>query len=358
MFLYKVNMQQILGIFLLGIICLSVSWAISAKDSAVILMYHHVSETTPKSTSVSPKIFYQHLQYLAEHHKVLPLKTVIDALQNGQDLPPKTVVITFDDGYANIYHHAHPMLKAFNFPYTVFINPPLISKASYQLTWQQISQMADENASFANHGLKHEHMLSIESGGSHKQWLTDTMLGIEQAEQMLLAKLGYSHRFFAYPYGEFDSALKDHIAEQGFVGFGQHSGAVAAYSDFGALPRFPAAGVYSHMDSLKVKLNSLAMPLSDIQPADPKAQISAPLSTLSFTVLGDDIVTEQVSCFQNSQLLEQNVKNRRISVDVLPLKKAGRYRINCTALSQAQPDRFYWFSHPIFIPTLGGEWLN
>lgn len=244
-----------------------------AKDNAVILLYHHVSHSTPGVTSVSPETFREHMQYLAEHHQVLPLKEVIETLQNKQPLSDKAVVITFDDGYKNIYNNAHPILKEFSFPYTIFINPPLIGKVSYQLDWQQVKIMANEGASFANHGSQHSHMLTKNKSESEESWLRRSLLEIETAETILKNNLGYSLKYFAYPYGEFDLKLKNRLKASGYIGFAQHSGAIASYSDFSALPRYPSAGIYSNIQSLKVKLNSLAMPVDSVSSYDPKVEL-------------------------------------------------------------------------------------
>jgi peptidoglycan/xylan/chitin deacetylase (PgdA/CDA1 family) len=329
-----------------------------AKDHAVILLYHHVSNSTPKVTSVSPYIFRQHMQYLADNHKVLPLKHVIEALQNNQPLPDKTAVITFDDGYDNIYDNAHPILKEFAFPYTVFVNPPLIGKVNHQLNWQQVKRMATEKASFANHGKQHNHLLSKNIKGSHQNWLSRTMQYIEDAEKILEEKIGYSLKYFAYPYGEFDKQLKMQLSTEGYIGFSQHSGAIASHSDFSALPRFPAAGVFSEIETLKVKLNSMAMPVTDIFPSDPKAELLMQDQKFTFNVNTEDLAPQQINCFQNGQILNKSLNRNTVSVDINPIAQPGRYRVNCTAPSIKEKGRFYWLSQPFFIPTAEGEWLD
>ena len=176
-------MKSTWGILALTITCTLLSLNTWAKDNAVILLYHHVSTKTPKLTSVSPATFRQHMQYLQANHKVLPLKQVINALQNKHPLPDKTVVITFDDGYDNIFENAHPILKEFSFPYTIFINPPLIGKLNYQLEWHQMKLMAKEGASFANHGSNHDHLLMKNTAESDEKWLSRTIQQIDQAEK-------------------------------------------------------------------------------------------------------------------------------------------------------------------------------
>lgn len=344
-------------------ITLTITWALLsintwAKDNAVILLYHHVSPTTPNATSVSPATFRQHMKYLAEHHQVLPLKEVIEALQNKQSLPDKAVVITFDDGYKNIYENAHPILTEFGFPYTIFINPPLIGNLSVQLDWQQVKLMAKQGVSFANHGSQHTHMLTRKIDEPEKKWLSRTLREIEIAETILKEKLGYSLKYFAYPYGEFDSKLQALLGAKGYVGFGQQSGAIASYSDFSALPRYPAAGTYSNIETLKVKLNSLAMPITILHPKDPVIELPALSQNLRFSAKDQDFTLQKISCFQNAQLLNHSINGNTISVEIQAINRPGRHRINCTAPSEKEKDRFYWFSQPLFAPTAEGKWLD
>jgi peptidoglycan/xylan/chitin deacetylase (PgdA/CDA1 family) len=331
------------------------SWA---KDNAVILLYHHVSEQTPAVTSVSPDVFREHLAYLAKHHKVLPLKTIIDAITQHQPLPDKAVAITFDDGYDNIFAKAHPILKEFGFPYTVFINPPLIDSVSYQLSWQQVKTMASEGASFANHGNYHDHLLARHDSETHQQWLKRVLTDVEQAEQSLKQQLGYSLKYFAYPYGEFNLSLKNALRERGYVGFAQISGAVASYSDLGALPRFPAAGIYSNLSSLSTKLNSLAMPVSEVSPQEPVLSLPTTQFDFQFSVATTDLNLRQLACFVSDKPVNITINNNRVTVPFLPVSKAGRQRINCTSPSIADNGRYYWFSQPWFIPTADGKWLD
>ncbi len=351
-------MRKNWGMCVLTITCAMLSINTWAKDNAVILMYHHVSNNTPKVTSVSPDTFREHMQYLADNHNVLPLEQVIVALQNNQPLPDKTVVITFDDGYDNIYYHAHPILKEFAFPYTIFVTPPLIGKANYQLNWQQVKRMASENASFANHGKQHNHLLSKNPEESQQDWLTRNMLDIEYAEKMLEKNIGYSLKYFAYPYGEFDKHLKTQLSAQGYIGFAQHSGAIASFSDFSALPRYPAAGIYSNIETLQVKLNSLAMPITAVFPDDPKIEKTFNKQNLTFRVKTEDLAPHQINCFQNGQVLNKSLEGNFVSVEINPITQPGRERVNCTAPSKKEKGRYYWFSQPFFKPTPEGRWLD
>lgn len=109
-------------------------------DHAVILLYHHVSEDTPSSTSVSPSVFEAHLDYL-EHHNytVLPLVEIVSALRDGRPLPPRTVALTFDDGYESILTQAMPRITRRNWSFTVFISTDAIEQGySGFMSWEDL----------------------------------------------------------------------------------------------------------------------------------------------------------------------------------------------------------------------------
>ena len=328
-----------------------------SEQNLVILQYHHVSNATPASTSVTPETFREHMTYLNTHFQVIDLRDALSKLKNNEPLPKKAVAITFDDGYRNILDNAHPILTSFDFPYTVFINPAIIGESSQQLTWEQVRSM-QSHASFANHTLDHAHLLEMYGNENQQQWLKRVMRDIESAETLLTKEIGYSLKWLAYPYGEYNLSLKAALAENGYVGFGQQSGAISTYSDFSALPRFPAAGVYAKLDSLKVKLNSLAMPVAKVSPAQLAYTADDTLTDLQLTINNDDVRLTQFACYFQGKKLKFLGNNNQIVVKVNYTMQPGRTRINCTAPSNSMSGRYYWYSHPLFVATHTGEFFD
>lgn len=328
-----------------------------AERNLVILQYHHVSTQTPNSTSVSPAVFAEHMAYLKDNHTVVDLAQAIQAIQNNQALPKDAVAITFDDGFTNILENGHPILEKYDFPYTVFINPAIIGESSSQLTWDEIRSM-QPLATFANHTLDHAHLLEKYGNENQQQWLTRVMQDINQAEAIMREELSYSKKWLAYPFGEFNQALKSELITQGYIGFGQQSGAVSVHSDFGALPRFPAAGIYAKLDSLKVKLNSLAMPLSKVEPSRVEYKPDEVIKELSLTISDNDVRLDAFACYFKGEKLKFIGNENTVNVKVDHTTEPGRARINCTAPSKTYPSRYYWYSYPIFTSTHEGEFLD
>ena len=322
--------------------------------NAAILLYHHVSTKTPSSTSVTPDTFTSHMEYIANNHTVVPLNDVVNAIQQNKPLPENAVAITFDDGYANILENAHPILMKLGFSYTVFINPNEIGVAPQQLTWEQVEAMQNEGVLFANHTLDHLHMLNDEF--SDEDWLERVWNNVEAAEDKIESKLGVSLKYLAYPFGEYNLALAAKLEENGYVGFGQHSGAVGETSNLLALPRFPAAGPYANLKTLKTKLNSLAMPVVHTTHAEPRVSSNNLSDTVTLTVNEEDVSLNQVNCFYSGNNIKTHVDGEKVSFAIESTLPVGRSRVNCTAPSKSMAGRFYWYSMPFFLANDDGRY--
>ena len=97
---------------------------------AVILLYHRIAEVTsdPWTLAVTPAHFAEHLQVLKERLAVLSLSHLSEALRDGT-LSDRSVVVTFDDGYADNLHVAKPLLERYNVPATVFVTTGALADA-------------------------------------------------------------------------------------------------------------------------------------------------------------------------------------------------------------------------------------
>jgi peptidoglycan/xylan/chitin deacetylase (PgdA/CDA1 family) len=328
------------------------------QNSFVILMYHHVSTQTPRSTSVSPAEFAQHMAYLAEHHNVISLEAALDGLNNPTSLPERPVVITFDDGFKNILVNGHPIMRKYEFDYTIFINPARIDTLNSQLSWKEVKKMSKEGVTFANHTLDHLHLLDRHPNENEVTWLARVKQNINMAEEALSAQLGYSKKWLAYPFGEFNVDLKAMLKEMGYIGLGQHSGGVGKFSDLQSLPRYPAAGRFANLDTLFTKINSLAMPVMAVRPNRYVIKIEEIIGEIQIDVLLDDIKFSRIACFFGADSLPITQTEKGFSINITDPFYPGRTRVNCTAPSVKESDRFYWYSIPFFTPKQDGTFLD
>tara|TARA_R110000787_G_scaffold285082_2_gene399781 strand:+ start:13588 stop:14715 length:1128 start_codon:yes stop_codon:yes gene_type:complete len=328
--------------------------------ATVILQYHHVSATTPASTSISPEQFSLHMQYLEDNNfKVIALSTLMTSIKQQKPLPDKSVVITFDDAYLDILTHGKPILDKHEFPFTIFINPSIVERnSSHYLSWQQLKAMADDGVIIANHGMTHDSLTRVPEGVSQQAWLAQNTESLLNAEQLIAEKTGQSWRYFAYPYGEYSPEIQQWIKSNDFVAFSQQSGAVGLATDITSIPRFPASQPYDQLSSLRDKLNALAF---NIHLAGENQQTifqQGESTSVSFTIEVDDFNPEQLHCYI-SGLGRQKIQwqgEEMFTINYSAPLPTGRVRCNCTAPSISEPGRYYWFSKPWFILKENRQW--
>ncbi|PJE80458.1 Poly-beta-1,6-N-acetyl-D-glucosamine N-deacetylase [invertebrate metagenome] len=316
---------------------------------AVILQYHHISDTTPPSTSVSPAVFKQHMDYLEQQgFHILSLTHITKALQEKTQLPDKTVAITFDDAFRNIYTHAYPILKTKNWPFTVFINTePVDKEYGLFLNWQQLQEMGKNGATLANHSVTHNHLVTQLPDETEALWLQRIQDEITTAEARILKKTGQSAKHFAWPFGETRPPLRNLLTKMGYIGLGQQSGAAGIWSDMTKLPRYPMATPYAGMADFRLKINSLPLPIKQVSPDS--SLITSLKNPPILTLLLDEgqFQKNQLRCYASDQgnipVTWQDKAQKQFSTRATKPLSVGRSRYNCTA-----PDfsgkRYFWYS--------------
>lgn len=314
---------------------------------AVITIYHHVSDSTPRSTSLTAQELRIQMQYLRDNNfEVWPLDRTIQALQNRQPMPERVAVITFDDAYISIYQTGFPIMQEFGFPMTLFVTTqPIDDNQRGYMNWDQVREMSEAGVIIANHMVHHPHMIDALPSESNAQRLTRLREELLHAQQRIRDETGQDHKIIAYPYGEFDDDITAMVQELGFVALAQNSGAVGYYADFTALPRYPLAGAFADIESARTKLQSLAFQVIEQDPRSPITDSKRPAVTLQ---LAGDFNMSQLGCFAAGQPLELEWLDR----------EAGRFRIQppegtefqmrrfgyiCTAPKRSD-NRFYWFN--------------
>ncbi|WP_166255477.1 polysaccharide deacetylase family protein [Marinobacter salicampi] len=308
----------------------------------VILQYHHVSSSTPASTSTTPALFRAQLEMIERLGlEVVPLdKGTGDALEGRLD-ERQQVAITFDDAYSSVWDTAAPILEEFGYPFTVFVNTGAIGRRDY-MTWEQLGTWAEKpEVLIANHSEDHGH-LPQKPDESNRHWRQRIEASLDKAQAELEKRLGKAPPLFAYPYGEFDDKLEAAIAKRGWLGFGQQSGPVGDTSVATRVPRFPVATSFGQLDTLETKLRSRALPV----PGDdlPSGVLEDNPPRLSLT-LPDNLDSGRLNCFASGQgriPVETGAKGR-VDVQADNEFSSRRLRYNCTY--PLKDGVYYWLSH-------------
>ncbi|RRQ21022.1 polysaccharide deacetylase family protein [Thiohalobacter thiocyanaticus] len=333
---------------------------VSARETpahAVALMYHRFGEAAHPATSITLAQFEAQLAYLAdEGFRVWPLTRILRRLREGGEMPDRVVAITIDDAYRSVYEQAFPRLRERGWPFTVFVSTDAVDeRLPDYMSWEQLREMQRAGVEFANHSTSHGHLWLREAGEERSAWAQRVRRDIERAQTRLQQELGTDTNtapaLFAYPYGEFDARLAALVRELGYVGIGQHSGAVGAMSDYTALPRYPMAEAFADREAFARKALSLPLPVSEAQPGDPLVREQNP-PVLELTLAPGGYVADGFDCYASGQgraevqRLEDRPPRYRVRArEPLPM---GRARYNCTAPA-AGSGRWYWYSQPWII---------
>lgn len=337
-------------------------------QAAVVLQYHHVSDSTPAATSVTPERFKKHLEYIEDNDfQVVPLEDLVAKLKAGDALPDKTVAMTFDDAYESVYDTAFPMLKEREWPFTVFVNTdPIDGNRNGFNSWDELREMADAGATIANHSTEHSHLQRRRSGESQEAWEQRIKAEVLDAEERIKEKTGQEHKILAYPYGEYSNELKAMLDEWEFVAFAQNSGPLASHSDLLALPRFPFGGPFGAPDDFATKVNTRPMPVqaigrfddTDLQQPLEDVIVKAGQKPVLVLELEDASLAQRVSCFASRQgAIETRVDGNKLITQANEPLTPGRVQYNCTAGSDEQ-GRFFWQSQQWLVTDKEGNWAH
>jgi peptidoglycan/xylan/chitin deacetylase (PgdA/CDA1 family) len=120
--------------------------------SATILLYHRVTELAadPQLLSVAPARFAEQMQVLRRHASPLSLSELTSIMCNGRKLPRRAVAVTFDDGYADNYLEAKPLLERYDIPATVFVTSGQVGNPQ-EFWWDDLERLLLSGPDGPNH---------------------------------------------------------------------------------------------------------------------------------------------------------------------------------------------------------------
>jgi peptidoglycan/xylan/chitin deacetylase (PgdA/CDA1 family) len=180
-----------------------------------ILMYHYVR--TPPSMradmlgyrlSVSPQDFESQVDWLyANHFHPVTFDQVRAYFAGRVPLPSKPVVITFDDGYADLYTTVFPILQAHGFTAVAYIVSGFVDRGRY-VTRDQVLQMDRAGIEIASHTVDHADMARVNSGMATYQ--------LVESKRWLEGLLGHPVVDFAYPSGQYTGQTIQLLGQFGY----------------------------------------------------------------------------------------------------------------------------------------------
>jgi peptidoglycan/xylan/chitin deacetylase (PgdA/CDA1 family) len=182
------------------------------------MMYHSISESGDESshpyyqTTTAPKVFAEHMKFLRENnYRVTGLGDAVKQIEVSAGGSAKCAVITFDDGFGDIYTQAFPILSHYGFSATVFLPTAFINESATRfkgnecLTWSQVRELRGAGMIFGSHTVSHPQLATVK--------LPELEREVRESKKVIEDKLGCPVESFAYPYAfpEADRTFKQRL---------------------------------------------------------------------------------------------------------------------------------------------------
>ena len=305
----------------------------SEDHSVIALMYHRFDEPKYGSTSISSELFEKHLKLIKENDfNVLNLKDFLDILINKKKIPKKTLLITVDDAFRSFYNFAFPLLKKYNFPFSVFVSTASVSKdeESDFMSWEMLKEIQKHKGMVFNHTVDHISLLG----------LSDKMIidQVTKASNEIKLRLGIDNpKVFSYPYGESSERVEKILEELGILAaFSQHSAPLNHNDSLYRLPRFSLNNEYGTLDRLRMIFKTKRLPIQNLTYTD--AITHEERIEISFE---SSMNLEKINCYINQGVsLIKKINEKKVILELNGLKSGQRHRLNCTIIDK---EDIYWF---------------
>jgi peptidoglycan/xylan/chitin deacetylase (PgdA/CDA1 family) len=193
----------------------------SFTSSIPIFTYHSLDESGAV-TSTAPTIFQKQMEHLwRSGYRALSLATVVEMIRREERFPERTFVLTFDDGYKNVYTHAFPVLQNYGFSGTVFLitdycgkmndwagHSPAVARRPL-VSWAEVREMSRHGVEFGSHTATHPDVSILAPARAEQE--------IRSSKKVIEDKLGVPVTTFAYPYGKYNAPVRQ-IVKRHFRG--------------------------------------------------------------------------------------------------------------------------------------------
>lgn len=197
--------------------------AIDQTSQVIVLLYHRFEK--PKNArdlmAIEPGVFEQQMQTIKDKG-VTPI-SMPDFLawkRGEKNIPPKSALITIDDGYKTGYDVAWPILKKHGFPFVMFIYTDFVRgeprAGGQSLSWDQLAEMRDAGVAIESHTVSHADLRHLPKGAKmpgYEAWLENEIAG---SKKKIEDRLGIKVSALAFPYGKHNPNVVEASKQAGY----------------------------------------------------------------------------------------------------------------------------------------------
>lgn len=218
------------------------------KPRLPILVYHRFGARAVDSMTVRIDRFNAHLDVLQHMGcQVLALQDWVNHCRGVLPAPPpRSVVITADDGHRSQYEVMAPLLMKRGWSATLFVYPSAISNARYALSWPQLKLLSADGFSVQSHTYWHPNLLrerGLQAPADFRRFVTLQLL---RSKSVIEDRLGREVSMLAWPFGLSDADLHEQARQEGWrAAFGLANRSAHADDDLYDQPRWLVTDAWS-----------------------------------------------------------------------------------------------------------------
>ena len=201
----------------------------------LIFCYHRlVDKIRYPGTEITPAAFEAEMKQLKDAGiTVISMQDLLAWKRGEKNIPPRSAVISFDDGWKSQYEVGWPIMKKFGYPFTMFIYTEGVRGGSLgggeAITWEQLADMRDNGVDIQAHTATHQdlregHNIMLAAPGGkrtrtkltgpqYEQWVHNEVVG---CKQLLEQRLGIKVNCFAVPFGSYNEHVKEIARNAGY----------------------------------------------------------------------------------------------------------------------------------------------
>src|SRR4029079_8685262 len=201
----------------------------------IIYCYHRlVDKIRFPGTEITPAAFEAQMKELKDKGiTVIPMQDFLAWKRGEKNIPPRSAVVTFDDGWKSQYEVAWPIMKKYGYPMTLFIYTEGVRGGSLgggeAITWEQLSEMRDAGVDIQAHSATHQdlregHAVTVVepgkkrtrkklTGAEYEQWLHNEIVG---CKELLEQRLAIKVNCFSVPFGNYNEHVKEIARNSGY----------------------------------------------------------------------------------------------------------------------------------------------
>ncbi|MFI2433602.1 polysaccharide deacetylase family protein [Streptomyces sp. NPDC018693] len=195
------------------------------REPVPVFVYHSVSADPPSwiaPFTVTPRVFAEQLTLLQDSGlTVVPLRDLVAALYGGPPVPPRSAVLTFDDGFADFRTTVAPLLAERELPATLYVTTDALREPvaaadgasrfppAAMLTWREVVELDSMGVEIGGHSRTHPQLDALPRHRVREE--------IEGCREQLQDVLGHRVDSFAYPHGYSSPAVRRAVGAAGFT---------------------------------------------------------------------------------------------------------------------------------------------